>query len=61
MGGACSVYVETGGHRVVMSWSEGKRPLQRSRCRWEDNIEMDLKVTEWENMEWIHLAQVRDK
>jgi hypothetical protein len=30
-----------------------KRPLGRHTCRWEDNIKMDLKVTELEGVEWI--------
>ena len=34
-------------------------PLGRPRNRWEMNIKMKLKVTEWESMDWIHLAQSR--
>jgi hypothetical protein len=36
---------------------EGKRPLGRPRCRWEDNIKMDLREVEWGGMDWIDLAQ----
>jgi hypothetical protein len=36
---------------------EGKRPLGRLRCRWEDNIRLDLREVGWEGVEWIHLAQ----
>ena len=32
-----------GVHRVLMGKPEGKRPLGRPRCRWEDNIKMDLQ------------------
>jgi hypothetical protein len=40
---------------------DGKRPLGRPRRRWEDNIKMDLKQTEWESVDWMHLAQDRDQ
>ena len=32
-----------GVHKVLVAKPEGKRPLGRSRCRWEDNIKMDLE------------------
>jgi len=40
---------------------EGKRLLGRSRRRWEDNIKMDLQDVECEDMDWIQLAQDRDR
>jgi len=40
---------------------DGKRPLGRSRRRWEDKIKMDLKEVGCEGMDWIELAQDRDK
>jgi hypothetical protein len=39
---------------------EGKRPLRRPRCKWED-IKMDLTEIGWGGMYWIHLAQDRDQ
>jgi hypothetical protein len=36
---------------------EEKRPLGRPRCRWEDNIKMDLREIGWGDMDWIDLAQ----
>jgi hypothetical protein len=39
---------------------EGKRPLGRTRCKWKDNIKMDLREVGWGDMDWIHLAQDRD-
>jgi hypothetical protein len=39
---------------------EGKRPLERPRCRWVDNIKMDLREIGWHGMDWIELAQNRD-
>jgi hypothetical protein len=40
---------------------EGKRPLGRLRCRWVDNIKMDLLEIVWGCVDWIGLAQDRDK
>jgi hypothetical protein len=40
---------------------EGKRPLRRLRCRWVDNIKMDLREKGWGGMDWIYLAQDRDQ
>ena len=39
---------------------EGKRPLGRSRRKWEDNIKMDLQEVGYGGMDWIELAQDRD-
>jgi hypothetical protein len=44
MGGACSTCGERRGvYRVLVGKPEGKRPLERPRRRWEDNIKMDLQ------------------
>jgi hypothetical protein len=40
---------------------EGRRPLGRPRCRWEDNIKMDLREIGFGDVDWIHLAQDRDR
>jgi hypothetical protein len=40
---------------------EGKRPLGRSRCRWENNIKMDLQKVGFGGMDWIKLGQDRDR
>jgi hypothetical protein len=37
--------------------SEEKRPLQTPRCRWENNIKIDLTKTIWEGVDWIHLTE----
>jgi hypothetical protein len=47
--------------RILVGKPEGKRPLVRSRRRWEDNIKMDLREIGWGGMDWIDLAQDRDK
>jgi hypothetical protein len=38
-----------------------KRPLGRPRCRWADNIKIDLRETGGGGMDWIDLAQNRDR
>jgi len=40
---------------------EGKRPLWRPRRRWEDNIKMDLQEVGFGGVDWIELAQDRDR
>ena len=44
-----------------MGKPEGKRPLGRPRSRWEDNIKMDLQEVGCGGMDWIELAQDRDR
>jgi hypothetical protein len=50
-----------GAYRVLVGKTEGRRPLERPRCRWEDNIKMDLREVGWGDMDWINLAQDRDR
>jgi len=48
MGVSCSTYAGMRGmYRVLVRKPDGKRPLGRSRHRWEDNIKMDLQEVEW--------------
>ena len=44
-----------------MGKHEGKRKLGRPRRRWEDNIKMDLQEVGYGGMDWIELAQDRDR
>jgi hypothetical protein len=44
-------------YRILVGRAEGKRPLERTRRRWEDNIRMDLREIGWGGMDWIDLAQ----
>jgi len=46
---------------VLVGKTEGKRPLGRPRHRWEDNIKMDLQEVGCGVMDWIELAQDRDR
>ncbi|KAJ4449368.1 hypothetical protein ANN_00766 [Periplaneta americana] len=48
-------------YRVLVGRLEGKRPLRRPRRRWEDNIKMDLREVEYDDRDWINLAQDRDR
>jgi hypothetical protein len=48
-------------YRILMGKPEEKRPLGRQRCRWVDNIKMDLRETELGGMNWIDLALDRDQ
>ena len=48
-------------YRVLVGKPEGQRPLGRPRCRWEDNIKIDLQEVGCGVMDWIELAQERDK
>ena len=48
-------------YRVLVGKPEGKRPLGRPRCRWVDNIRMDLQEVGCGYMDWIGLAQDRDR
>jgi hypothetical protein len=48
-------------YRVLMGKPEGKKQLGRSRRRWEDNIKMNLQEVGRGGMDWIGLAQDRDR
>jgi len=49
-----------GVHRVLVGKPEGKRPLERPRRRWEDNIKMDLREVGGGG-DWMEVAQDRDR
>jgi hypothetical protein len=61
MGRACSVHGEKTAYKILVETPEGKRPLGRPRCRWDNNIKMVLRETGWGVMDWIDLAQNRDQ
>jgi hypothetical protein len=50
-----------GVYRILVGKPEGKRSLVRPRHKWEDNIKMDLKEVRCGGMDWIELAQNRDR
>jgi hypothetical protein len=46
--GVCSTNGEKrNAYRILVEKTEGKRPLGRPRCRWEDNIKMDVREIGW--------------
>jgi hypothetical protein len=62
MGGSCSTYGEKRGiYRVLVGKPEVKRPLGRKRRRWKDNIKMGLQEVGCVGMDWIELAEDRDR
>jgi hypothetical protein len=48
-------------YRLLMGKPEGSRPLGRPRCRWVDNIKMDLREREWDGTDWIDMTEGRDQ
>jgi hypothetical protein len=48
-------------YKDLMGKPEGKRLLERPRRRWEDGIRMDLREIGWGSVDWIQLAQDRDR
>ena len=60
--GCFVVRIEKGGNAFKMLTSKpiGKRPLERTRRRWEDNIRMNLKEIAINTRNWVNSAQVRD-
>ena len=52
---------DRGLQRMLVGKPEGKRPLGRPRRRWEDNIKMDLQEVGGDRVDWMELAQDRDR
>jgi len=52
---------ERGMYRVLVGKPEGRRPMGRPGCRWVDNITMDFQEVGCGYMDWIGLAQDRDR
>jgi hypothetical protein len=48
-------------YRLLVEKPEGNRPLGSPRCRWVDNIKMDLLDFGWCSVDWIGVAQDRDE
>jgi hypothetical protein len=48
-------------YRILVGKPERKRPLGRPRCRWVDNIKVDLREIRWDGMDWNDLAQDRNQ
>jgi hypothetical protein len=50
-----------GAYNILVGRPEGRRPLGRPRHRWKDNIKMDLREIGFGDVDWINLAQDRDR
>ena len=50
-----------GAYGVLVGKPEGSRPLGRPRRRWENNIKMDFREVGWRDIDWIDLAQDRNR
>jgi hypothetical protein len=61
MGRECSTNEKRNVYRNLVENPEGMRLLGRPRRRWENNNKMNLRDTELDGMDWIHLAQDRDQ
>jgi hypothetical protein len=62
MGGSCSTNGEKRNvYRLLVGKPEEKRSLGRPRRRWKDNIRMDLGEMGWSDVDWIGLAQDRNR
>jgi hypothetical protein len=62
VGRACSTNGEKRNtYRILVGKPEGKRPLVTPRSRWVNHIKMNLREIQWDDMDWIHLAQHRDQ
>jgi hypothetical protein len=48
-------------YRVLVGKPEGKRPLGRPRRRWDDNIKLEIEKVGCGGMDWIELAQDRNR
>jgi hypothetical protein len=48
-------------YKILVGKPEKKRPLGRPRRRWVDNIKVDLREIGWDGLDWIDLAQDRDR
>jgi hypothetical protein len=48
-------------YRLLVGKPEGRRPLGRPRRRWLGNIRMDLVEVGWGDVDWVGLAQDRDR
>jgi hypothetical protein len=52
-GNVARMWEKRNAYRLLTGKQEGKRPLGRPRCRWVDNIRMDLREVGWGDVDWI--------
>jgi hypothetical protein len=46
---------------ILVGKPDGKGPLGTPRCRWVDNIKIDLREIDWDGVDWVDKAQDRDQ
>jgi hypothetical protein len=62
MGAACSTYEgNRGAYKILVGRPEGRGTLGRLGRKWKDNIKIDVQEVGWLGMDWIELAQDRDR
>jgi hypothetical protein len=61
MGRACGVHGEVRNVYILVGKPAGRRPLGKPRHRWKNNIKMDLREIGFGYVDWIQLAQDRDR
>jgi hypothetical protein len=47
-------------YKILVGKPEGKRPLGRLRRRWENIIRMHLREIVWEDVDWMHVVQIKN-
>jgi hypothetical protein len=60
-GNVARMGVVRGAYNILVGRPEGRRPLGRPGCRWEDNIKMDLREIRFGDVDWIRWVQDRDR
>jgi hypothetical protein len=60
-GHVARVWDVRGAYNILVGRPEGRRPLGRPRCRWEDNIKVGVWEIGFFDVDWIHWAQDRDR
>jgi hypothetical protein len=60
-GRACSTGKKMNAFMILVGKPEGKRPLQRPRHRWVDNIKMNLREIGLNGMDWVDVAHDREQ
>jgi len=61
MGHVACMVERSGIYRALVGKPQGRIPFGRPRCRWEDNIRMDLQEMVCGTMDWIELFRDRDR
>jgi hypothetical protein len=60
-GHVARMWTEKNAYRLLVGKPDGKRPLGRPRRRWVDNIRMDIGEVGWGDVDWIGMAQDRNR